>query len=70
MSKFPVYTPEEIIRILKINGFMEDRQKGSHKVFYNAKTLQRVVVPCHKKDLPIGTARSILKMAGLLGNDE
>lgn len=66
MPKFPVYNSDDIIKILQKNNFFEDHQTGSHKVFYNKKSQRRVVVPYHKKDLPIGTSQSILKMAGLL----
>ena len=66
MPKFPVYTSDEIIKILKKNDFIEHHQKGSHKVFYHEEDKKRVVVPYHKKDLPIGTSRSILKESGLL----
>lgn len=65
MPKFPVYSPDEIIKRLKKNGFIEIRQKGSHKVFYNQETHKQVIGPFHKKDLPIGTCKSILKMAGI-----
>jgi len=54
MPKFPVYSPNQIIKKLKQNGFIEIRQKGSHKVFYNKSTNKQVFVPFHKKDLPIG----------------
>lgn len=66
MPKFPVYSSDKIIKILKKHGFLEDHQTGSHKVFYHEQSKQRVIVPYHKKDLPIGTSRSILQMAGLL----
>ncbi len=66
MPKFPVYTSDSIIKLLKKKGFYEDHQTGSHKVFFHRVAKKRVIVPYHKKDLPIGTSKSILKMAGLL----
>jgi predicted RNA binding protein YcfA (HicA-like mRNA interferase family) len=33
MPKYPILKPQEIIRILKLLGFAEIRQKGSHKQF-------------------------------------
>lgn len=33
MPKYPVLNPREIISVLKIFGFVEVRQKGSHKQF-------------------------------------
>jgi len=66
MPKFPVYTSDKIIKLLKKEGFIEDHQTGSHKVFYHSSSKKRVIVPYHKKDLPIGTSRSILKAAGII----
>lgn len=31
MSKIPILKPQEVIRILESLGFVEVRQKGSHK---------------------------------------
>jgi predicted RNA binding protein YcfA (HicA-like mRNA interferase family) len=33
MSKIPVFKPQEVVRILENLGFVEVRQKGSHKQF-------------------------------------
>lgn len=33
MSKIPVLKPQEVVRILEKLGFVEVRQKGSHKQF-------------------------------------
>ena len=58
-------TPDELIKLLKNNGFVEVRQKGSHKFFENTNTGRRITVPYHRKDLPKGTEQAILKQAGL-----
>lgn len=58
-------TPKEMERLLLSNGFIFDRQKGSHKVFLNKKTGKVAVVPMHSKDLKKGTEQKILKDAGL-----
>ncbi|MBS3921328.1 MAG: type II toxin-antitoxin system HicA family toxin [Deltaproteobacteria bacterium] len=65
MPKLPSFTPQEIIRILEKKGFLLDRSKGSHHIYYHPETKKRVVVPLHKKDLPKGTLFEILKQAGL-----
>jgi predicted RNA binding protein YcfA (HicA-like mRNA interferase family) len=65
MSRFPSYTSKEIIRILKQKGFELDRSKGSHQIFIHPVSRNRVVVPMHNRDLPIGTFFSILKQAGI-----
>ncbi|WP_373528756.1 type II toxin-antitoxin system HicA family toxin [Nostoc sp.] len=33
MSKIPILKPQEVVRILESFGFVEVRQKGSHKQF-------------------------------------
>ncbi|WP_456327718.1 type II toxin-antitoxin system HicA family toxin [Archaeoglobus sp.] len=65
MSKLPVLTPEKVEKILKRKGFILDRAKGSHRIYYHPETRRRVVVPFHKKDLPKGTLLEILKQAGI-----
>ena len=60
------YSSREIIELLKKNAFVEVRQKGSHKIFFNEHTKVHVTVPHPKKDLPRGTAMSILKSAKVL----
>lgn len=59
-------TSTEIIKRLKQDGWFEVAQKGSHKQFKHATKTGKVTVPYPRKDIPIGTANSILKQAGLL----
>jgi len=59
------YSSHDIIVILKDAGFVLDRIKGSHHIFLHPQSKKRAVVPHPKKDLPFGTARTILKQAGL-----
>ena len=65
MPKIPAITPQKIIKILKKKGFVLDRIKGSHHIYYHAETKKRIVIPFHKKDLPKGTLHEILRQAGL-----
>ncbi len=60
------YSSIEIIKLLKTNGFIEVRQKGSHKIFFSVEEKIHVTVPHPRKDLPKGTALSILKLARLI----
>jgi len=69
MSNWPSVTPKALIKILIKRGFILDRTKGSHQVFYNQETLKRVIVPVHVKSLPKGALLTILKEAGLTKND-
>jgi len=52
----------KIIRRLGNEGFDLIGIRGSHHKFKKADRV--VIVPHPKKDLPLGTARSIAKMAG------
>ncbi len=65
MPKIPAITPQKIINLLKKKGFILDRTKGSHHIYYHAETKKRIVIPFHKKDLPKGTLHEILRQAGL-----
>ena len=65
MPKIPSLTPQKVIKILEKKGFVLDRSKGSHRIYYHPETKRRVVVPFHKKDLPKGTLLEILKQAGI-----
>jgi len=51
--------------MLEGKGFVLDRSKGSHRVYYNSENKRRVIIPYHKKDLPKGTLMEILKQAGI-----
>jgi len=64
MSK-RAYSSHEIIKILRDAGFVLDRVKGSHYIFLHPQNKKRAVVPHPKKDLPYGTASTILKQAGI-----
>jgi len=65
MPKLPSLTPQKIIKILKKKGYILDRAKGSHYIFYHPEMKKRVIVSLHKKNLPKGTLLEILKQAGL-----
>ena len=61
----PPLTPQKIIKVLEKKGFVLDRMKGSHHIYYHPEMKRRVVVPLHKRDLPKGTLFEILKQAGI-----
>jgi len=69
MPKTPSLTPQKIIRLLEKKGFVLDRTKGSHRIYWHPETRKRVVVPFHRKDLPLGTMLEILRQAGI-GKEE
>lgn len=59
------WSSAEIIKLLKAEGWVLDRTKGSHHIFKHPLRAGIVVVPHPKKDLPAGTVGSIAKQAGL-----
>lgn len=65
MPKPPALTPQKLIRILEQRGFVWDRVKGSHHIYYHPITKRRAIVPLHTGDLPKGTLLEILKQAGI-----
>lgn len=55
----------EVIRAIKAAGWYLVRTKGSHCHFAHATLSGIVTVPHPKKDLPIGTLKSIEKQSGV-----
>lgn len=55
----------ELIKMMEANGWELNRVKGSHHMFKHPTLPGTIAVPHPKKDLPIGTVKSILKSAGL-----
>jgi predicted RNA binding protein YcfA (HicA-like mRNA interferase family) len=54
----------EIIRRLIADGWVHVRTKGDHFQFKHSAKPGLVTVPHPKKDIPIGTLRSIYRQAG------
>lgn len=54
-----------IIAALKADGWKPVAQKGSHVQFKHPTKPGRVTVPHPKKDIPVGTLRSIEKQASI-----
>ena len=58
-------TPQEMISLLKRNGFVEISQNGSHIKLRNNATKKTIIVPYHSKGSKKGLEQAILKQAGL-----
>ena len=70
MSRMPQVTSRELVRFLKTQGFVEDRQVGSHLTLWNAERNLSVTLPIHTGcDLGRGLAVRILKDAGFTVDD-
>jgi len=66
MNKLPAVRPRDVARIAESLGFILDRQRGSHAVYYRAADHRRVVIPMHHgTDLKPGTLRGIITDLGL-----
>lgn len=55
----------DIIKKLEEDGWHEVAQKGSHKQFKHPTKAGRVTVPHPKRDIPMGTLKSIEKQSGV-----
>lgn len=59
-----LYSSKEIEKVISLTGFHFISQKGSHGKFKNSNG-RIVIIPMNKKEIPIGTYKSILKQADL-----
>jgi predicted RNA binding protein YcfA (HicA-like mRNA interferase family) len=66
MSKrLPALTAKQLIRFLKEQGFIEDRQSGSHLTLKHPTKHRTVTIPVHTgTDIGKGLLRKILTDAG------
>jgi predicted RNA binding protein YcfA (HicA-like mRNA interferase family) len=70
MSKLPAVRARQVVRVAESVGFVLDRQRGSHAVYYRAADRRRVVIPMHAgADLKPGTLRGIIADMGLTSED-
>lgn len=66
MAKLPSIRAREVVRVAESIGFVLDRQRGSHAVYFRSSDNRRVVIPMHgTKDLKPGTLRGIIYDLGL-----
>ena len=65
MARMPQVTARQLVRFLKAQGFVEDRQSGAHLTLWHEARKIAVTVPMHSgADLGRGLAVRILKDAG------
>jgi len=59
----------ELLRILKNDGWFEIRQRGSHVVLQHSKKEGQLIVPLHSsKEVKKGLLKAILKQADIKTN--
>lgn len=57
---------DKLFKMLKNDGWVKIRQKGSHIILRKESSTETIVFPYHKgKEIPTGTANRIMKQAGL-----
>jgi len=65
-----LYSSSDIIKVLQKKGFIYISQKGSHAKFRKTgNPTLTVIIPTGKKEIPLGTFKSILRQANLTEND-
>ena len=68
MSKLPVLSGRDLVRILEKLGFRLERQKGSHLMLVRLGPPATLSIPDHR-ELDRGTLRTLLRQAGLSPDD-
>jgi predicted RNA binding protein YcfA (HicA-like mRNA interferase family) len=64
------FSPKRLIKLLQERGWVLDRIKGSHHIFYNEETGETMPIPVHgNKDLKKGLFYAILKKTGIDKNE-
>jgi predicted RNA binding protein YcfA (HicA-like mRNA interferase family) len=70
MTRMPQVTPQDLLRFLRAQGFVDDRQSGSHLTLWHEQRGIAVTVPVHTGcDLGRGLAIRVLKDAGFTVED-
>ncbi|GAA5063912.1 type II toxin-antitoxin system HicA family toxin [Nocardia callitridis] len=64
MTRLPVVTGAQAIKVLEQIGFAHVRTKGSHAILRNGDTGLGVTIPLHKP-LKRGTLAAVLRQAGI-----
>lgn len=68
MPRLP--SSSDVIRVLLRHGFAFISQKGSHaKYRRSVGEIRTVIVPADKREIPVGTFRSIVRQSGLSRGD-
>jgi len=70
MTRIPQVTSRELVKFLLSQGFVHDRQSGSHLTLWNEERRISVTVPIHTGcEIGRGLAHRILKDAGFTAED-
>ncbi len=70
MPRMPQLDARELVRFLKSQGFVEDRQSGSHLTLWHPGRRVTVTIPVHPgSDIGRGLSSRILRDAGFSAED-
>lgn len=61
MTKLP--SSEKVVKVISDHGFRYKSQKGSHQKYSDGS--HTVIVPAGRKEIPIGTLKSISRQSGI-----
>ena len=61
MGRFKNIPYRKIKKLLEINGWHIDRQRGSHILFVKPGTIRPVVIPYHEKEIDSYLIREVIK---------
>lgn len=65
-----LYSSRHIINVLEKHGFEYISQKGSHVKYRKyGRPILTTIIPANRKEIPIGTFRSILRQSQLKEED-
>ncbi|MDO8559066.1 MAG: type II toxin-antitoxin system HicA family toxin [bacterium] len=65
-----LYSSAHIIKVLQGKGFIYISQRGSHVKFRKVgRPTLTVIIPANRKEIPVGTFRSILRQSCLPKDD-
>ena len=68
-ERYPICNANDVIRVLRRNGFMKAGQKGSHQKWRHPNGRQVIVAMHGNKPIPIGTLKSIIEGSGLSADE-
>lgn len=68
-SKYPILSPEKVIKVLSGIGFEKVSQRGSHAKYIKEGNPKRIVIIPMHDELAKGTLKGILEQAGLTLED-
>ena len=63
--RYPVCNAKEVVKVLRLHGFLCVGQTGSHQKWRHENGRQVIVAMHGSKPIPIGTLKSIIEGSGL-----